>query len=213
MKKLLTVSLVALVTLNLLMLRGTTSAVAAAQAASYEPARLQLIQRIPLPRVSGRIDHFLPHSNADIVIFAALGNDSVEIVNAFKGKLVQSLKGLDEPQGVLYVPGFDKIFTANAGNGTVKVYDAKTYAPRKSIALGEKSDTDNLRYDEASKRVFVGIVGGIAMIDPANETRVGDLKGTGGHSESSSKKAVPASSSMSPTMAMWSMSSTGRPDS
>ena len=184
MKKLLTVSLVALATLSLLMMRGTTSAVAAAQATSHEPAPLQLIQRIPLPGVSGRIDHFSPHPNSDIVIFAALGNDSVEIVNAFKGKLVQSLKGLDEPQGVLYVPGFDKIFAANAGNGTVKVYDAKTYAPRKSIALGEKSDTDNLRYDEASKRVFVGIVGGMAVIDAANETHVGDLKGTGGHSES-----------------------------
>ncbi len=48
----------------------------------------------------------------------------------------------------------------------------KTYALRKSIALGEESDTDNLRWDEASKRVFVGIVGGIAMIDAATEAHV-----------------------------------------
>jgi hypothetical protein len=167
MKKRLIISLVAaLGALSLLMVRSTKSAIAAAHAPSRELAPLQLIQRIPLPGVSGRIDHFSPHPNADIVIFAALGNDSVEIVNAFKGKLVKSLKGLDEPQGVLYVPGFDKIFAADAGNGTVKVYDAKTYALRKTISLGKKSDTDNLRYDEASKRVFVGIVGGIAMIDP-----------------------------------------------
>src|SRR5436190_24352193 len=61
----------------------------------------------------------------------------------------------------------------------------KTYALRKNIALGEESDTDNLRWDEASKRVFVGIVGGIAMIDADTEAHVeSDLKGSGGHSES-----------------------------
>ena len=183
MKKPFVISLLALAALSLLMVRSTKTAVAAAQATSYKPAPLQLIQRIPLPGITGRIDHFSPHPDSDIVIFAALGNDSVEIVNAFKGKLVHTLQGLDEPQGVLYVPGFDKIFAANAGNGTVKVYDAKTFALRKTISLGEKSDTDNLRYDDTSKRVFVGIVGGIAMIDAASETHVGDLKGTGGHSE------------------------------
>src|SRR5262249_42333945 len=34
------------------------------------------------------------------------------------------------------------------------------------------------------KRVFVGIVGGLAMIDAATEAHVGDLKGSGGHTES-----------------------------
>lgn len=183
MKKFIAVGSCTLATLSLFMMRSSKKEVSA-HAPLGAPAPLQLIQRIPMPGVYGRIDHFSPHPNSDIVIFAALGNDSVEIVNAFKGKLVRSLKGLDEPQGVLYVPRFDKIFAANAGNGTVKVFDAKTYAPRKTISLGEKSDTDNLRYDEASKRVFVGIVGGIAIIDPATEAHVGNLKGSGGHSES-----------------------------
>ena len=65
------------------------------------------------------------------------------------------------------------------------MYDGKTYALRKSIELGGESDTDNVRWDEASKRVFVGIVGGIAMIDAATEADVVEnLKGSGGHSES-----------------------------
>src|SRR2546428_8919692 len=145
---------------------------------------LQVIQRIPVPGVTGRIDHFTAFPKRRLLIFAALGNNSMEIVNTFEAKVVQSTKGLDEPQGVLYVPGLDKIFVANAGNGTVKVYDGKTYALRKSIALGEESDTDNLRWDEDSKRVFVGIVGGLAMIDAVTEAHVGDLKGSGGHSES-----------------------------
>jgi DNA-binding beta-propeller fold protein YncE len=145
---------------------------------------LQLLQRIPVPGVNGRIDHFSAYPERRLVIFAGLGNNTVEILNTFDARVVQSLKGLNEPQGVLYVPGFDKIFVANAGSGSISVFDGKTYALRNSIALGEKSDPDNLRWDEASKRVFVGIVGGIALIDAATEAHVGDLKGTGGHSES-----------------------------
>jgi DNA-binding beta-propeller fold protein YncE len=70
--------------------------------------------------------------------------------NTFEAKVVQSIKGLNEPQGVLYVPGLDKIFVANAGSGAVKVYDGKTYALRKSIELGAESDTDNRKPAESS---------------------------------------------------------------
>src|SRR2546428_2270528 len=166
-------------------LRSTAPSAAPAPAPPRELAPLQLIQKIPVPGVAGRIDHFTAFPKRRLLIFAALGNNSMEIVNTFQAKVIQSVKGLNEPQGVLYVPGLDKIFAANAGNGTVKVYDGKTYALRKSIELGAESDTDNLRWDEDSKRVFVGIVGGIAMIDAVTETHVGkDLKGSGGHSES-----------------------------
>jgi DNA-binding beta-propeller fold protein YncE len=185
MKKWLAVALLTLGTLGLLMVRDTKTAVAARQAPARELAPLQLVQKIPVPGVAGRIDHFTAFPKRRLLIFAALGNNSMEIVHTFQAKVVQSIKSLNEPQGVLYVPGLDKIFVANAGNGVVKVYDGKTYALRKSIELGAESDTDNLRWDEDSKRVFVGVVGGIAVIDAVSETRVGkDLKGSGGHSES-----------------------------
>jgi DNA-binding beta-propeller fold protein YncE len=178
-------TILALVAIAFLTSCGTapTADTTPAPAARTQP--LQLIQRIPVPGVTGRIDHFTAYPKRRLLIFAGLGNNSVEIVNTFEAKVVHSIKGLDEPQGVLYVPEFDKIFVANAGSGKVNVYDGKTYALRKSISLGEESDTDNLRYDEASKRVFVGIVGGIAMIDAATEAHVDkDLKGSGAHSES-----------------------------
>jgi DNA-binding beta-propeller fold protein YncE len=175
----------ALVTIAILAACSTAPTADTASAPATRTQPLQLIQRIPVPNVAGRIDHFTAYPKRRLLIFAGLGNNSVEIVNTFEAKVVQSIKGLNEPQGVLYVPEFDKIFVANAGSGKVNVYDGKTYALRKSIELGEESDTDNLRYDEASKRVFVGIVGGIAMIDAATEMHVDkDLKGSGGHSES-----------------------------
>src|SRR6516162_5327091 len=108
-----------------------------------------------------------------------LSNNTIEIVNNFQGKHVKTIMGLDEPQGPLYVPEFDKLFVANAGNGVVNVYDAKTWDLRKSISLGDESDTDNLRYDEATKRVFVGVVGGIAMIEPQQKPMSGTSRAAG----------------------------------
>jgi len=157
------------------------------QQVSQVPARegptLILAAKVPLTDVSGRIDHFTFDPKRRLTIFSGLGNNTIEIVNNFEGKHVKTIRGLHEPQGPLYVPGLDKLFVANAGNGVVNVYDAM-WNLRKSISLGDESDTDNLRYDEDTKQVFVGIVGGIAMIDPLTEAHVGDLKGSGGHTES-----------------------------
>ena len=148
------VGLLALVAIAFLASCSTAPTAETASAPATRTQPLQLIQRIPVPGVTGRIDHFTAYPKRRLLIFAALGNNTVEVVNTFEAKVVQSIKGLEEPQGVVYVPEFDKIFVANAGNGTVNVYDGKTYALRKSIALGEESDTDNLRWDEASKRVL-----------------------------------------------------------
>jgi len=148
-----------------------------------EGPTLILAAKVPLTGVSGRIDHFTFDPKRRLTIFSGLGNNTIEIVNNFQAKHVKTIMGLDEPQGPLYVPGLDKLFVANAGNGVVNVYDAM-WNLRKSISLGDESDTDNLRYDEDTKQVFVGIVGGIAMIDPLTEAHVGDLKGSGGHTES-----------------------------
>ena len=156
----------------------------ASQATTREGPTLILTAKVPLMGVSGRIDHFTSDPKRRLTIFSGLGNNTIEVVNNFQGKHVKTITGLNEPQGPLYVPGLDKLFVANAGNGVVDVYDAKTWNLRKSISLGQDSDTDNLRYDEATKQVFVGVLGGIAVIDAMNEVPVGDFKGSGGHTES-----------------------------
>jgi DNA-binding beta-propeller fold protein YncE len=156
----------------------------ASQEVTREGPTLLLTAKVPLTGVSGRIDHFTFDPKRRLTIFSGLGNNTIEIVNNFQGKHVKTIDGLDEPQGPLYVPGLEKLFVANAGNGVVNIFDAKTWTLRKSISLGEESDTDNLRYDDATKQVFVGKVGGIAVIDAVAEAQVGDLKGSGGHTES-----------------------------
>lgn len=148
-------------------------------------ASLQLEEQIPVPGVAGRLDHFSADLKRRRLFISALGNNTVEVIDTFAGRIIQSIHGLNLPQGVLYVPDFDKLFVANAGDGTVRIFDGSSYALRKSLAIGE--DPDNLRYDPVSRKVLVGYGeddGGIAMIDPATEERVGPAIKTEGHPES-----------------------------
>lgn len=146
---------------------------------------LQLEEQIPVPGVAGRLDHFTVDAKRRRLFVSALGNNTVEVIDVFAGRVIHSIKGLAEPQGPLYVPGIDKLYVASAEDGKVRVYDGATYTLRKTIDFG--NDPDNMRYDEASKTVFVGFGqddGGIAMIDPQTDERIGNVYKTGGHPES-----------------------------
>jgi len=146
---------------------------------------LQLEEQIPVPGVAGRLDHFTADVKRKRLFVSALGNNTVEVIDTFAGKVTHSIKGLAQPQGPLYVPEVDKLYVANAEDGKVRVYDGASYTLRKTIDFG--TDPDNMRYDAASKRVFVGFGeedGGIAMIDPTTDERVGEEYKTGGHPES-----------------------------
>jgi DNA-binding beta-propeller fold protein YncE len=146
---------------------------------------LQLEEQIPVPGVAGRIDHFSADAKRKRLFVSALGNNSLEVIDVFAGRVVHSIKGLAQPQGPLYVPAVDKLYVANAEDGKVRVYDGATYTLRKTIDFG--SDPDNMRYDEGSKRVYVGFGqedGGIGMIDPKTDERVGNVYKTEGHPES-----------------------------
>lgn len=156
-----------------------------AQTAERELLPLQLEEQIPVPGVAGRLDHFTADAKRKRLFVSALGNNTVEVIDVFAGRVVHSIQGLAQPQGPLYVPGVDKLYVANAEDGKVRVYDGATYTLRQTIDFGK--DPDNLRYDEASKTVFVGFgedEGGIAMIDPKTDERVGHLYKTEGHPES-----------------------------
>jgi len=131
------------------------------------------VQEIPLPGVQGRLDHFTIDAKRKRVIFSGLGNNSVEIVDVFAGRLIHQIDGLAEPQGTLYLAEWDKLFVANSANGHVTVYDGTTFALLDTIDFGEGSDPDNLRYDSAAKKIYLGYGdGAIAVIDPVTNKRL-----------------------------------------
>src|SRR3989454_11268543 len=67
---------------------------------------------IALPSVKGRIDHFGVDLKQRRLFVAALGNDTLEVVDVKSGRLQRSLDGVGEPQGVLYLHEVDRICVA-----------------------------------------------------------------------------------------------------
>src|SRR6266436_7644244 len=156
------------------------------QPSTPDRARLLLVQQIPLPNVGGRIDHFTFDGKRKRVIGAALGNNTVEIVDTFAGRDVHSITGAANPQGVVYVGEINKLFVANGTDGKLRIYDGDSFKLLNTVDIGE--DADNVRYDPAGKRVYVAFggdeEGSIAVIDAASGKRLEDVAKLDAHPES-----------------------------
>ena len=135
---------------------------------------LRLEKSIPLPGVKGRIDHMAFDLANKRLFVAALGNDTVEVIDVESGKVLKTIGGLAEPQGLLYQPEMQRLWIANGRDGTVRIFDARTYRLLRSIGLGD--DADNIRRDAATHRILVGYgSGGIAAFD-ADGNKVAEIK-------------------------------------
>ena len=128
------------------------------------PEPLKLEKTIQLPEVQGRIDHMSLDVKGQRLFVAALGNNTVEVVDLKAGKRTSTISGLQEPQGVLYVASKDRLFVASSKDGTVKMFDGTSLRLLKTIEYGD--DADNLRYDSANEHVYVGYGNGaLAELD------------------------------------------------
>jgi DNA-binding beta-propeller fold protein YncE len=121
-------------------------------------APLKLEKTIELPDVQGRIDHMSIDIASQRLFVSALGNNTVEVVDLKAGKRAHTISGLKEPQGALYIASKNRLFVANGKDGTVKVFDGTSFQLLKTVEYGD--DADNLRYDSARERVYVGFGGG-----------------------------------------------------
>src|SRR5512144_3023249 len=76
-------------------------------------AWLKLAQSIPLPSVQGQFDHFSIDTKGRRLFLAALGNNTLEVIDLAAGKRLQSVPGMAKPTGILYLPGPNQILVAN----------------------------------------------------------------------------------------------------
>ena len=146
---------------------------------------LSLVQTIQIRNVAGRIDHMDIDVHGKRLFVAALGNNSVFVVDLASGILIRSITGFNEPQGVAYIPETRSLFVSNGGNGTVDVIDTSTFGVVRTISLS--GDADNMRYDPVSKLVYVsfgvGYGAGLAVINSTNNRVVKEIT-FGNHPES-----------------------------
>jgi WD40 repeat protein len=136
---------------------------------------LRLVKIISLPGIKGRIDHLDINLKQQIVYLSALGSNAIKVIDVNSGKIIHSITGINEPQGIAYIPQTNEIFIANGDNGDCYFYNATTFEKVATIPL--RSDADNVRYDSVEKRIYVGYgSGGIAIISSDSHKQVGDVK-------------------------------------
>ena len=145
-------------------------------------AGLSVVQAIPLPGVEERIDHLAVDVRRRRLFVAALGNNTVEVVDLNKGVRVRSIPGFHEPQGISFVPDNNRIFVANGKDGSCDMLDGDSFHRVQNVNFAE--DADNVRYDPAAKLIYVGYgSGALGILNATDGRRLGDIK-LAGHPES-----------------------------
>jgi len=143
---------------------------------------LTLVKSIELPHVEGRIDHLAFDARTQRLFVAALGNNTVEVLNMKAEEHITSLQGFAEPQGIAVVPDARAVAVASRRSGQVRLLSADDY--RHGAVLHPGDDADNVRYDAAANRLYVGFgSGAIVAIDARDGRLLGQVAVTG-HPES-----------------------------
>src|SRR5690242_15904965 len=122
------------------------------RATAEAPRPLVLTEAISIPGVQGRFDHF-GFDGKNQLFVAALGNNTVEVIDISARVRSHTITGIPNPQGVTYAPNAKKLFVASS-KGKLRVYAGENFDLVKEIDF--HGDVDNLRYDAATHRVYVG---------------------------------------------------------
>src|SRR6266540_89160 len=143
---------------------------------------LALVAAIDLPGVEGRIDHLAVDTGAQRLYVAALGNNTVEVLDLEGNRHLKSLPGFLEPQGIAMLADAKLVAVANGQGEGVQFIDTTDDRLSNAVRLGD--DADNVRYDVAAKRLYVGFgSGALAAISPADGKVLGEAR-LAGHPES-----------------------------
>jgi YVTN family beta-propeller protein len=142
---------------------------------AQEKPPLRLVQTIPMPNVEGRIDHLAIDLAHKRLYVAALVNNTLEVVDLGAGKVVQTVSGLKEPQGVVFVSETGTLYVTTGGDGKCFAFSGNPLAKSAEVEAGE--DADNIRYDPVAKKLYVGYgSGALRSIDAPALKAAGDVK-------------------------------------
>lgn len=143
---------------------------------------LTQVDTIDLPGVEGRIDHLAYDATTQRLFVAALGNNTVEVLDLKNATHIKSLPGFREPQGIATIADARVTAVANGQGEGLQLLSGDDYRLGRGVKLGD--DSDNVRYDASAKRLYVGFgAGALAAINPAHAKVLGEAR-LAGHPES-----------------------------
>jgi len=135
-----------------------------AQLAAAQEAPLTLAQTIPLPQVTGGMNHFAADAKRGRFFFTATSDKALLIVDLKAGKVIKSITGFS-PAAARFAPDLDRLCVSGAK--AVTIYDGESYDTVGKVELG--SAVDEMQYDPKTHRLYVGLqdrsAPGIAVID------------------------------------------------
>lgn len=144
-----------------------------------------LLKTIPVPPVEQRFDHLSIDLKTDRLFVSATGNNSIYVIDLSTDKISNIIDGLNDPEGILFIPGLDELIVGNQGNGVVDFFNGSSFGLIKSIKVG--SIADNIQYDALTNTVYVGYgndtVSGLAVINASSNTQIGNIALNDGHPE------------------------------
>jgi len=145
----------------------------AALSAQKQPAALELIGKILLPGVHGRLGHLAADIYRGRIFVAASEDGSVQVLDIRHNAILTPLSNLAEPHSVAYVNSSDRVFVSNAGDGTLHSYEGGTLTLIGSLRLG--TDAGAIRVDAGRDRIYVGYGAGALAVLDSSGNRLTDI--------------------------------------
>ena len=158
--------------------------VAAEPAATANTAAvLHLGGRTELPSYSGDFDHFAADVKGNRLFLAGEDQGTLEVFDLQTGAHLRTVKGFEQPHGILYLPDVNRLIVTDSGAGMTKVVDATSYRVIGSIPL--TVGADSMQYDPSRQHLYV-VTGGknaepkmsrtiVAEVDPRTGRHIGDM--------------------------------------
>jgi hypothetical protein len=142
------------------------------QISAQEVQALRLVQTIPLPGVTGRLDHMGIDLEKKRLFVAAVSNNSLEVVDLTGGKVIKSLTGFKDTQDALFLGGnVNKLYVSSL-DGHVRVFQGESFWLVRDFKI--EPDPNRLLFDPATKLIYFGYGGQNAGFDAYE--RVGILQ-------------------------------------
>jgi DNA-binding beta-propeller fold protein YncE len=144
----------------------------AVQTSAQEKQALRLVRTIPLPGVTGRLDHMGVDLEKKRLFVAASANNTLEVVDLTGGKVINTLTGFKDPQDALFLGGdFNKLYVSSL-DGHVRVFQGETFRPVRDFKI--EPGPNRLFYDPTTNLIYFGYGGQNAGFDAYE--RVGILQ-------------------------------------
>ena len=144
----------------------------AVQTSAQERQALTLVRTIPLPQVTGRLDHMGVDLEKKRLFVAAVTNNTLEVVDLGGGRTIKSLTGLKDTQEALFLGGdFNKLYVSSL-DGHLRVFQGESFWLVQDFKI--EPDSNRLFYDPIANLIYFGYGGQNAGFDSYG--RVGILQ-------------------------------------